>query len=120
ILASVASLPGLEWVAETGIDAIRAQNGNMTERIIGYALDNGWAVRSPLDPDQRGGSVMLALPQGVDPVKTVSTLRRERLYCDARGATLRLSPGMVTTDDAVDALLQRLQQLIGSRQRRAS
>jgi selenocysteine lyase/cysteine desulfurase len=120
ILASVASLPGLEWVAETGVEVIRAQNGNMTERIISYALDNGWAVRSPRDPDQRGGSVMLALPQVVDPVKTVSTLRSERLYCDARGATLRLSPGMVTTDDAVDALLERLQQLIGSRQRRAS
>lgn len=120
ILASVASLPGLEWVAETGVDAIRAQNAGMTERIIGCALDNGWTVRSPLDPNERGGSVMLTLPQGVDPVKTVSTLRSERLYCDARGATLRLSPGMVTTDDAVNALLERLQQLIGSRQRRAS
>ncbi|AZN97697.1 aminotransferase class V-fold PLP-dependent enzyme [Mesorhizobium sp. M9A.F.Ca.ET.002.03.1.2] len=120
ILASVASLPGLEWVAETGVDAIRAQNASMTERIIGCALDNGWAVRSPLDPDERGGSIMLTLPQGVDPVRTVSTLRDERLYCDARGATLRLSPGMVTTDDAVDALLERLQRLIGTRHRRAS
>ncbi|TIX57067.1 MAG: aminotransferase class V-fold PLP-dependent enzyme, partial [Mesorhizobium sp.] len=120
ILASVASLPGLEWVAKTGVDAIRSQNASMTERIIGCALDNGWVVRTPLDTDKRGGSVMLTLPQGVDPVKTVSALRSERLYCDARGATLRLSPGMVTTDDAVDALLARLQQLIGSRQRRAS
>jgi hypothetical protein len=92
----------------------------MTGRIVGCALDNGWVVRSPLEPDERGGSVMLTLPQGVDPVKTVSALRSERLYCDARGATLRLSPGMVTSDDAVGALLQRLQQLIGARQRRAS
>ncbi|WP_353806998.1 aminotransferase class V-fold PLP-dependent enzyme [Mesorhizobium sp.] len=120
ILASVASLPGLEWVAKTGVDAIRSQNASMTERIIGCALDNGWVVRTPLDTDKRGGSVMLTLPQGVDPVKTVSTLRSDRLYCDARGATLRLSPGMVTTDDALGTLLERLQQLIGSRQRRAS
>ncbi|MCV3205934.1 aminotransferase class V-fold PLP-dependent enzyme [Mesorhizobium sp. YC-39] len=120
ILASVASLPGLEWVERTGVDAIGAQNTALGERIIGHALDNGWSVRSPLDASERGGSVMLALPQGVDPAKTVSSLRDERLYCDARGPTLRLSPGMVTSGDAVDALLARLQNLIGARQRRAS
>ncbi|CCV03359.1 Aminotransferase, class V superfamily [Mesorhizobium metallidurans STM 2683] len=120
ILASVASLPGLEWAERTGVDAIRAQNTSLGERIIAHALDNGWSVRSPLAASERGGSVMLTLPQGIDPAKTVSSLRDERLYCDARGATLRLSPGMVTTDDAVDALLARLQDLIGARQRRAS
>lgn len=120
ILAGVASLPGLEWVESTSVDAIRAQNMALGERIIGHALDNGWAIRSPLDPDLRGGSVMLTLPQGIDPVKTVSSLHSEQLYCDARGATLRLSPGMVTSGDAVDALLARLQDLIGARHRRAS
>lgn len=120
ILASVASLPGLEWVADTGVEAIRAQNTALGERIIGHALDNGWSVRSPLAASERGGSVMLTLPQGVDPAKTVSSLRDERLYCDARGATLRLSPGMVTSGDAVDALLAHLQDLIGARQRRVS
>jgi len=120
ILASVASLPGLEWVAETGIDAIRARNAALAERIIGAALDNGWTMRSPLDAERRGGSVMLGLPQGGEPAKLVAMLRDERLYCDARGATLRLSPGMVTSDEAVDALIARLQQSVGSRRRRAS
>jgi kynureninase len=120
ILASVASLPGLEWAAETGIDAIRAQNAVLVGRIIGAALDSGWEVRSPLNAGERGGSVMLGLPRGAEPAAIVSSLRVDRLYCDARGATLRLSPGMVTSDEAVDALITRLQQLIGSRQRRAS
>ncbi|TIO92638.1 MAG: aminotransferase class V-fold PLP-dependent enzyme, partial [Mesorhizobium sp.] len=39
ILASVASLPGLEWVEQTGIDIIRAQNAGLVERIIGAALE---------------------------------------------------------------------------------
>ncbi|RVD72584.1 aminotransferase class V-fold PLP-dependent enzyme [Mesorhizobium sp. M4A.F.Ca.ET.029.04.2.1] len=120
ILASVASLPGLQWVEDTGIDAIRARNAVITGRIIGAALDNGWAIRSPLDANARGGSVMIGLPQGVEAAKLVATLRDERLYCDARGTTLRLSPGMVTADEAVGALIARLQDLIGSRQRRAS
>ncbi|TGP20406.1 MULTISPECIES: aminotransferase class V-fold PLP-dependent enzyme [unclassified Mesorhizobium] len=120
ILASVASLPGLEWVERTGIDTIRAQNAALVERIVGAALDNGWAVRSPLDARERGGSVMLGLPQHVEAAKVVAALRDERLYCDARGTTLRLSPGMVTTEAAVETLIARLQQHFGSRRRRAS
>ncbi|TIX66906.1 MAG: aminotransferase class V-fold PLP-dependent enzyme, partial [Mesorhizobium sp.] len=120
ILASVASLPGLQWVEETGIDAIRAQNAAHVGRIIDAAISNGWTIRSPLDAEKRGGSVMIGLPQGVEAAKLVATLRDERLYCDARGTTLRLSPGMVTADEAVGALIARLQDLIGSRQHRAS
>ncbi|RWA77485.1 aminotransferase class V-fold PLP-dependent enzyme [Mesorhizobium sp.] len=120
ILASVASLPGLEWVEKTGIDAIRTQNAALVERIIGAALDNGWAVRSPLDAGERGGSVMLGLPQGAEPTKIIAALRDERLFCDARGTTLRLSPGMVTTEAAVETLIAKLQEHFGSRRRRAS
>lgn len=119
ILASVASLPGLQWVEETGIDVIRAQNAAHVGRIIDAAMSNGWTIRSPLDAEKRGGSVMIGLPPGVEAAKLVATLRDERLYCDARGTTLRLSPGMATTSAAVDALIARLRELIGSRQRRA-
>ncbi len=121
ILASVASLPGLEWLERTGVDVIRAQNAALVERIIGAALDNGWTLRSPLGAGERGGSVMLGLPAGIEPGKIIAALRNERLYCDARGTTLRLSPGMVTTEAAVDALVACLQEHIGSpRRRRAS
>ncbi|TIO35158.1 MAG: aminotransferase, partial [Mesorhizobium sp.] len=107
-------------VEQTGIDIIRAQNAGLVERIIGAALENGWEIRSPLDASERGGSVMLGLPQGTEPAKIIAALRDERLYCDARGTTLRLSPGMVTTETAVDALIAQLTEHIGSRRRRAS
>jgi selenocysteine lyase/cysteine desulfurase len=120
ILASIASQPGLDWVLQTGIETIAAQNRAMSEKIIGHALENGWAVRSPLNADERGGSVMLGLPQGIDPAAAISTLRAKSLYCDARGSTLRLSPGPVTDDASIDLLLVALQELIGWRERRAS
>ncbi|RVD20770.1 aminotransferase class V-fold PLP-dependent enzyme, partial [Mesorhizobium sp. M4B.F.Ca.ET.017.02.2.1] len=62
ILASVASLPGLQWLEGTGIDAIRAQNAAHVGRIIDAAMSNGWTIRSPLDAEKRGGSVMIGLP----------------------------------------------------------
>lgn len=120
VLACVASRPGLEWFHRTGLEAIRAQNLALTERIVERALENGWAVASPLDAHERGGSVMLTLPHGVDAARIVAELRAEQTYCDARGSTLRLSPGTVTTDEAVERLFRGLEMRIGRRERAAS
>ncbi|MBL0372517.1 aminotransferase class V-fold PLP-dependent enzyme [Rhizobium sp. KVB221] len=112
ILASVASLPGIEWVMERGIAAIRANNLEASSRIIGRAQENGWAIASPLNPDERGGSVMLTLPEAADPAGVVAALRDQKIYCDARGRTMRLSPGVVTSGDAVDELFNALERIV--------
>lgn len=120
ILASVASLPGLDWVLHTGINAVRAHNLRLSGAIVGRALENGWSVASPLDERERGGSVMLRLPENVDAARLVSDLRAEKFFCDARGSILRLSPGAVTGDDAVDKLLHSLEKKIPWQRRLAS
>ncbi|MBS9721865.1 aminotransferase class V-fold PLP-dependent enzyme [Tianweitania sp. BSSL-BM11] len=112
ILASVASLPGLRWVEQTGIAAIAQQNRTHTERLVAMAHANGWTLASPADPNERGGSVMITLPDHANPAEIVASLRAAELYTDARGRTLRLSPGIVTTPEAVDALEERLIALL--------
>lgn len=112
ILASVASMPGLRWVEETGVEAIARQNRTLTERLVAMAHNNGWALASPADPTKRGGSVMITLPEHGNPAEIITSLRAAELYADARGRTLRLSPGFVTTSDAVDALEARLVSLL--------
>jgi kynureninase len=112
ILASVASLPGLHWVKQRGIEAIRANNLALVRKIIGRAQDLGWAIASPLDERERGGSIMLTLPATVEPAALVSALREEKIYCDARGHTMRLSPGVVTSGDAVDELFNALERIV--------
>ena len=104
VLASIASLPGLQWVEETGIEAVAAQNRVLTERLVAMAQENNWTLASPLDPAKRGGSVMITLPDHAHPVELVADLRKRALYADVRGSTLRLSPGNVTTLDDVAAL----------------
>jgi kynureninase len=113
ILSAAGSLPGLRWHAATGIEVIAAHNRALTERIIGHAGDRGWAIASPLDAARRGGSIMLKLP--ADAAQVVQSLRSRLLYCDARGTTLRVSPGAVTTADDVDTLCAALDHLLPPR-----
>jgi kynureninase len=111
IVSAAASLPGLRWFAGVGLDAIRTHNRVLCEQIIAHARERGWAIASPMDAAQRGGSLMLMLPADTDAPAVVSGLRSRRLYCDARGATLRLSPGVVTSADDVGALCAALDEV---------
>jgi selenocysteine lyase/cysteine desulfurase len=52
------------------------------------------------------------VPPGIDASTVVAALRSRHLYCDARGTTLRLSPGAVTSADDVDALCAALDELL--------
>jgi selenocysteine lyase/cysteine desulfurase len=115
IVSAAGSLPGLRWLAATGIDAVRAHNLALSERIIAHARERDWTVASPLEAVRRGGSVMIRLPPSIDAPGVVATLRARRLYCDARGPTLRLSPGIVTSADDVAALLAALDELLAHR-----
>ncbi|MBC7676319.1 MAG: aminotransferase, partial [Rhodoferax sp.] len=58
-----------------------------------------------------GGSVMLRLADAATAQAALQTLRNARQHADVRGATLRLSPGFVTTTDGVDRLIAALQSL---------
>ena len=55
---------------------------------------------------RRGGSVMLRLPGPAAPVVTL--LRGMGISTDGRGNILRASPGVVTTDAGVEALVEGL------------
>ena len=112
IVSAVASIPGLRWLADTGIDTVRAHNRALNECIIAHARERGWTIASPLSSEQRGGSMMLALPPHTDASAVVAALRSRHLYCDARGTTLRLSPGVVTSADDVGAICTALDELL--------
>jgi kynureninase len=111
IMAAAASLPALDWHAAQDGDALLAHNRRLTARIIEAADDIGLAVVTPRAEAQRGGSVMLRLADAAAAQRALHALREADLHADARGATLRLSPGFVTTADGTDRLIAALQGL---------
>lgn len=107
ILACVGTLPALAWHAKQDSKALLAHNRTLTERILTAAMDLGLHVVSPREDGRRGGGTMIQLPPGTNQY-VLGKMRASALYADCRGATLRLSPGNLTSAEGVDRLIQVL------------
>ena len=64
------------------------------------------ALLSPRSGNERGGSLMLDLTTAETASKTLTDLNKAGYSADTRGATLRLSPGIQTTEEATRALIE--------------
>lgn len=113
IMAALASLPALDWHAGQDHAGIVAHNRNLSARIEAGLEGMGLAFVSPRDPARRGGSVMVLLPEERPAPEVVEGLGASGIATDARGRTLRLSPGIMTTEEGVAHLVARLGQLLG-------
>jgi kynureninase len=111
VIACLAAIPALRWHAAQDHRALLEQNRALSQRIIDNADARGWQLASPRDDRQRGGSVMLRLPDGIDGKTLIDDLRSRAIYADCRGPVLRLSPGIVTRADHIDRLFATLDEL---------
>jgi selenocysteine lyase/cysteine desulfurase len=113
IVSALASLPALDWHAGQDRGALLAHNRRLTGRILQAAEEMGLDVATPRPEPRRGGSVMLRLPEEHPAPGIVASLRERGLTADARGQVLRLSPGVLTTEDGTERLLAVLRALLG-------
>ncbi|MBM1558216.1 aminotransferase class V-fold PLP-dependent enzyme [Sulfitobacter mediterraneus] len=110
VMACVGSVPALKWHAGQG--GLLAHNRGLTKAIMERAAEMGLPLATPKDEAERGGSVMLQLPETTDPVALVDGLRGEDVHVDCRGRILRISPGAVTRGQHVDLLFDRLKTYV--------
>lgn len=108
VMAAVASLAALDWHAAQDFPALAAHNRRLSTALIEGLDDLGLRFASPRNPAERGGSVMLLLPEGLGSRKVVDELRTRQVFVDARGQVLRMSPGAMTRPEGVAALLTAL------------
>lgn len=113
VLPAVASQPGLDFVIETGVDALARRNAARTAQLIDGLTEAGLQIASPPSAAMRGGSVMVSLPRAEG---LVDMLRGRGIYVDMRGSVLRLSPGAVTSEADCAMLLEALRELVPRRE----
>ncbi|MBI4905376.1 MAG: aminotransferase class V-fold PLP-dependent enzyme [Acidobacteria bacterium] len=104
--ALFAAKSGYEIINEVGVDRIREKSIRQTTRLIETALAEGIPVRSPMNTEDRGGAVILDVPNGY--AITQELLRRDVLLDYRPGAGIRLAPHFYTTDDEVDEVLRQI------------
>lgn len=111
IMACAATLPALEWHAGQDLAAMLAHNRRLGARVQAAIEEQGLSLVSPRRAEQRGGSLMVKLPEPMPAPAVVQKLKGGAVYVDARGQVLRISPGLMTTDAGVDRLIAALADL---------
>ncbi len=110
--AMYAARPGFEMVNEIGVETIRAKSQRQTQALIALAEAAGLTVRSPRDPAQRGGVIILAVPEERGR-EIVAELGRREILVDFRpGAGIRIAPHLYTLDSELDHTVSNLAQIL--------
>jgi kynureninase len=100
---------GCEIVAEIGVDAIRAKSLRLTRRLIDRALAAGYRVNTPLDDAERGGAVIVDVPDGA--AVTDELIRRNVIVDHRPGAGIRMAPHFYNTIDEIDHAMDVLGEI---------
>jgi kynureninase len=119
IPALYACRPGLELIAQAGVERIRAKSQRQTQRLIEGALDRGWRVNTPPEPGERGGTVAVECPHAAE---TARELIARNILVDYRPkAGIRLAPHFYNTDTEVDFAVEQIEEILrtGAWQRHA-
>jgi kynureninase len=106
-----AATAGYDIVEEAGVERIRANSMRQTELFIGLLDEAGFEVVSPREPDRRGGSVVVRVPD-FEAVHTALDARD--ILCDFRpDAGLRFGPHFFNTDEELELTVSALKEIVG-------
>jgi kynureninase len=101
-----AARSGYEIVGEIGVAKIRAKSIRQTRLLMDLATEAGFSINSPINDEQRGGTVILNVPNGYDVVQELS--RRDYLMDFRPGAGVRLAPHFYTTDEELSLAVNEI------------
>ncbi len=115
IPALYAAREGPKIIAEAGgpdMMPIRQKSLRQTQKVISMADARGFELRTPREPDRRGGSISMRIPHGLE---VSLELNAEDIVCDFRPASgVRFSPHFYTTDEELDAAFEVVDDILKS------
>jgi kynureninase len=108
-----AARPGLKIIAQVGIEKIREKSKHQTARLIELADQHGWRVNTPREPEKRGGTVSIEMP---DSQEVCSQLLKRDILVDWRPkAGVRMSPHFYNTDQDLETAISAVEEILKSR-----
>src|SRR5215469_4065800 len=106
------ALPGLKIIREIGVERIREKSTRMTARLIELADQRGWRVNAPRDPERRGGTVAIDMPNAQEVCREL--LLRDVLVDFRPRAGVRFSPHFYNTMGDIDRAIGSVDEILSS------
>ena len=100
---------GYEIVNEIGVGDDPREIVRQTQRLIELADEAGLPVRTCRDPQQRGGVVIVDVPNGKE--VTAELARREILVDYRPQAGIRMAPHFYTSDEELDYTVEQIRTI---------
>jgi len=113
IPALEAARPGLKIIQEVGVETIREKSKRQTTRLIQLAEKHAWRVNTPRDPEKRGGTVSIDMPDAQEVCKEL--LKRDILVDYRPKAGVRMSPHFYNTDEELDVAINAVEEILKER-----
>jgi kynureninase len=108
--ALYAARPGLEIIAQARIENIRAKSKRQTSTLIELADARGWRVNTPRDPEKRGGTVSIDLPNSKE--VCAELLKRDVVVDWRPKAGVRMSPHFYTANEELEAAIAAVEEIL--------
>jgi kynureninase len=105
-----AARAGYEIVREVGVEAIRKKSLRLTRRLIEHAQRAGYRLNTPTDDRERGGAVVVDVPNGE--AASQELLRRNVIIDYRPGAGIRMAPHFYNSEAEIDHAMQVLDEVV--------
>ena len=103
---------GIATCLEAGLDNVRRRSQELTTLLVDEAQRHGFALKSPLEADRRGGHVAIDVPEGYAVCQALSA--REIVVDYRPDAGLRVAPHFYNTRDEVRGCVQAVRDILDS------
>jgi len=110
--ALYAARPGLKIIAEAGLTKIREKSKRQIAKLIELADAHGWRVNTPRDPERRGGTVSIDMPNSKE--VCAELLKRDVLVDWRPKAGVRISPHFYTEDGELETAICTVEEILSA------
>jgi kynureninase len=110
VAALYAARPGLKIIKAAGVENIRAKSKHQTALIQKLAEDRGWKVNTPADPERRGGTISVDMPNSKE--VCAELLKRDVVVDWRPNAGVRMAPHFYTTDEELAQAFKVVEEIL--------
>ncbi len=102
--------PGVKIITEVGVEKIRQKSKRQTALLIEMADQRGWRVNTPRDPERRGGTVSIDMPNAQQ--VCAELLKRDVLVDYRPKAGVRFSPHFYNSDEELTKAIETVEDIL--------